>query len=273
MQKVLLLLAFSVLIPIGLESAFAQVTHTVNIPTGAASPDAPYFWQVETTGNTQGIVTIRVNDFVNWENADTTSHTITSGTAEEGPDGIFDSGLLGPGKSFEYRFTEVGKYPYFCIVHPWMVGEVRVLDVDESKKLQNVGSGLDKSGIGFEVSYILDKELEKNVKIDSERNTLTFTVIGQTKSDELVLRLPHELIQEPIAVWVDNSQVKNFVKEDHSDYTLLTIPIQPNSKEIEIMGTNVIPEFGAIVYTILAISIISVIVLTNKFNLGRILKL
>lgn len=261
------------LVPAGLESAFAQTTHTVNIPTGAASPDAPYFWQVETTGNTQGIVTIRVNDFVNWENADTAAHTVTSGTPEEGPDGIFDSSLFGPGKSFEYRFTEIGEYPYFCIVHPWMIGEVRVLDVDESKKLQNVGSGLDQNGVGFEVSYILDKELEKNVKIDSERKTLTFRVIGQTQSDEIVLRLPHDLIQEPVAVWVDDSQVSNFLKEDHADYTLITIPIQQNSKEIEIMGTNVIPEFGTIVYTILAASILSVIVLTNKFKLIQTPKL
>ncbi len=267
MQKALLLLAVSILIPIGFESAFAQTTHTINIPTGAASPDAPYFWQVEDTGNTKGIVTIRVNDSVSWGNADTAAHTVTSGTPEEGPDGIFDSGLYGPGKFFKHQFTEVGTFPYYCIVHPWMVGEVRVLDVDQSKKLQNVASGLDKTGIGFEVSYILDVELEKNVRVDAERKTLTFSVIGQTESDELVIRLPHELIQEPVSVWVDDNQVPDFIKEEHSDYTLLTIPIQPNSKEIEIMGTNVIPEFGSIVYAILAISIISVIALSSKFKL------
>jgi predicted secreted protein with PEFG-CTERM motif len=273
MNKTVLLLAIVILIPVGLESAFAQTTHIINIPTGAASPDAPYFWQVESTGNTQGIITIRVNDFVSWENADTAFHTVTSGTAEEGPDEIFDSGLFGPGKSFTHQFTEIGEYPYYCTIHPWMIGEVRVVDADDSKILHNVGSGLDQKGTGFDVSYILDRHLEEQVEIDTTRKTLTFTVAGQTENDELVLRLPHELIQEPVAVWVDDIQITNFLKEGHEDFTLVTIPLQHNSEEIVIMGTNVIPEFGTIVYIILAASIIGVIVLTNKFKMIEMPKL
>jgi len=35
---------------------FAQTSYDINIPTGAASPDAPFFWQSEKGGSTTGIV-------------------------------------------------------------------------------------------------------------------------------------------------------------------------------------------------------------------------
>ena len=38
----------------------------------------------------------------------------------DGPGNIFDSGLYGPGKSFTHNFDEIGFYPCYCLVHPWM---------------------------------------------------------------------------------------------------------------------------------------------------------
>ena len=44
----------------------------------------------------------------------------------------FDSGLSGAsalttmGKTFQHKFTEAGQYPYFCELHPMMVGKVIV---------------------------------------------------------------------------------------------------------------------------------------------------
>ncbi len=61
-----------------------------------------------------------------WENNDSTIHTVTSGTPNEGPDGLFDSDLMNAGDSFEYTFTNSGTVDYYCIVHPWMVGIVEV---------------------------------------------------------------------------------------------------------------------------------------------------
>ena len=61
-----------------------------------------------------------------WRNDDTSSHTVTSGNIIEGPDGIFDSGLIKAGKTFSFRFEESGKYNYFCMVHPWAQASVTV---------------------------------------------------------------------------------------------------------------------------------------------------
>lgn len=71
-------------------------------------------------------VTIKVGDTVSWDNVDTAAHTVTSGTPAEGPDGTFDSSLLMGGATFEVTFDESGSYDYFCMVHPWMVGDVQV---------------------------------------------------------------------------------------------------------------------------------------------------
>jgi plastocyanin len=34
---------------------------------------------------------------------------------------------MAPTRTFEHTFTQPGQYPYFCILHPSMVGIVRVL--------------------------------------------------------------------------------------------------------------------------------------------------
>jgi plastocyanin len=34
--------------------------------------------------------------------------------------------LLNPGQTFSFTFTEEGEYPYFCLLHPNMVGTVNV---------------------------------------------------------------------------------------------------------------------------------------------------
>jgi len=74
-----------------------------------------------------------VGQTVIWTNNDFSFHTVTSGEAGSINSGsIFDSGLTGPttlsstGKTFEYTFESVGEFPYYCILHPGMVGKVIV---------------------------------------------------------------------------------------------------------------------------------------------------
>jgi aldose sugar dehydrogenase len=71
-------------------------------------------------------VQVSVGDTVTWTNDDATTHTVTSG--EDGqPDGTFDSSIMAPGQTFSHTFTEgEGEYPYFCVLHPNMVGTVSV---------------------------------------------------------------------------------------------------------------------------------------------------
>ncbi len=76
-------------------------------------------------------IIIDIRDTVTWRNDDTAAHTVTSGTAADGPDGNFDSGLFLAGTTFSHTFREYGWVHYYCIVHPWMTGIVNVGSVPE----------------------------------------------------------------------------------------------------------------------------------------------
>lgn len=61
-----------------------------------------------------------------WTNNDDVAHTITSGNPNEGPNGLFDSGLIVPGDTYSLQFDIAFEYDYFCLIHPWMSGSITV---------------------------------------------------------------------------------------------------------------------------------------------------
>ena len=98
-------------------------THEVIIPEGTGVPGCeennecyiPYS------------ISIKTGHAVVWINEDTAAHTVTSGTADGGHDGVFDSSLFLSGATFEHTIDESGSYDYFCMVHPWMTGIVEAV--------------------------------------------------------------------------------------------------------------------------------------------------
>ena len=73
----------------------------------------------------------QVGDTVTWINDDLQPHTVTSGSNGV-PDNKFNSSpnfipLMTPDDTFSHTFTEAGEYPYFCLLHPNMVGTVSVI--------------------------------------------------------------------------------------------------------------------------------------------------
>ena len=97
-------------------------TVKVEVPAGSSTPGC------EETNKCfiPASVTVNVGDTVEWHNADTAAHTVTSGSPADGPSGEFDSSLFMAGATFDVTFDEAGSYDYFCMVHPWMVGNVKV---------------------------------------------------------------------------------------------------------------------------------------------------
>ena len=69
---------------------------------------------------------VSVGDEVTWSNDDSAAHTVTSGTPADGHDGKFDSSLFTAGTTYSVTFDEAGEYPYYCMVHPWMLGNISV---------------------------------------------------------------------------------------------------------------------------------------------------
>jgi plastocyanin len=70
-------------------------------------------------------VQAKAGDTVTWTNNDSTPHTATSGQDGK-PNGTFDFSTMAQGKSFSFTFDKAGEYPYFCTLHPNMVGTVSV---------------------------------------------------------------------------------------------------------------------------------------------------
>ncbi|MFL6483547.1 MAG: plastocyanin/azurin family copper-binding protein, partial [Nitrososphaera sp.] len=75
-------------------------------------------------------VQVSVGTTVTWTNNDSQPHTVASGSNGQ-PDNKFNSSpnfnpLLNPGQTFSFTFAQAGNYPYFCMLHPNMVGTVNV---------------------------------------------------------------------------------------------------------------------------------------------------
>ena len=75
---------------------------------------------------TPSTVTIAAGGTVTFSNTDTAPHTSTSGSAADGPDGVFDTSLIMANASYSVTLSDAGTYTYFCMVHPWMEGTIIV---------------------------------------------------------------------------------------------------------------------------------------------------
>jgi len=95
-------------------------TVTVNIPQGAgnqlASLDNKYY--------NPNNVNVTIGATVTWVNKDFAPHTATSGKDSSDPNSgsIFDTGEIQPGSSKSIIIQNKGEIPYYCTIHPWMVG-------------------------------------------------------------------------------------------------------------------------------------------------------
>ena len=71
------------------------------------------------------VIEINAGESITWQNQDVAFHSVTSGTYDN-PNGLFDSGHLDPHQLFTLTFDNTGEYDYFCTLHPWMNGQIKV---------------------------------------------------------------------------------------------------------------------------------------------------
>jgi plastocyanin len=102
-------------------AAKAPMAVTVEPVAGSGAPGCE-----ATECYTPSTVTIAAGGTVTFTNTDTAPHTSTSGSAANGPDGIFDTSLIMMNASFDVTLSDAGTYTYFCMVHPWMEGTIIV---------------------------------------------------------------------------------------------------------------------------------------------------
>jgi nitrite reductase (NO-forming) len=93
-------------------------THISMVP-GSSNPNNKVFYDPTSAK-------VKTSTTITWTNDDTLPHTVTSGNADTGPSGEFDSGIVMGGSSFTHTFDKAGSFDYFCALHPYMTGQVIV---------------------------------------------------------------------------------------------------------------------------------------------------
>ena len=128
----------------------------------------------------------------------------------------------------------------------------------------------------FDVEYSIKGGTVKNMLIDPDIYAL-ITVIDSTADGAITLKLPRESIDAKVSmcngsddvfiILIDGVEVTYAEKDTNSASRTITINFEEGNSDIEIIGTCVVPEFGAIAALILAVAIISIIAVTSKNSL------
>ena len=223
---------------------------------------------------------VNVGGEVTWTNDDTAAHTVTSGDIKgEGPDGIFDSSLFGPGKTFSHTFTEAGTFKYFCMVHPWMEGIVTV----QAEMMEEEGT------MEEEETYVSGMSADGSVHVDIESSVpkageempieVTFTdadgnAISHINYDITAMQDGTEVLSESGAHEHsgEGMHVTDALASDSPvdiQVTILGIGLPDDEANWtgpigDVVSLQVVPEFGTIAALVLAISIVSIIAVTAK---------
>lgn len=226
---------------------------------------------------------VDVGGEVTWTNSDTAAHTVTSGDLNKDPDNVgtkFDSSLFGPGKTFPHKFDEAGTFPYFCQVHPWMVGIVTV---------QAAMTGNEEPPMEEKETYAnkMSSDGSVNVKIESSIPTagkemsidITFTdadgkAISHINYDITAMQDGAKVLSESgmHEHTGEGKHVTDALKSDSPvDIQVTIVGIGLPDEEAkwtgpkgDVVSLKVVPEFGTIAALVLAISIVSIIAVTAK---------
>ena len=132
-------------------AAFADhPTATVSMPLGSGNPGNGC--QETNECFIPAEVSVDVGGSVTWTNDDTLAHFVSAGDLKEDANMIgydypngFDSPFMQAGDSYTVEDLVEGTYPYFCKVHPWMVGILYVTE-SHSDSMEANGSMMEKDG-------------------------------------------------------------------------------------------------------------------------------
>ena len=126
----------------------------------------------------------------------------------------------------------------------------------------------------FEVDLTKTDELPKlsTMNINPERKSLEITMASVPSNSVFWLRLPFEVISAEDAqyrVVIDGVDTKYDLTKFPDQYALGMI-IPKDTKNIEIIGTHVVPEFGAFSIILLGISFVGIIYFARSSLFGSL---
>ena len=233
-------------------------------------------------------VTVDVGGEVTWTNDDSAAHTVTAGSAADGPSGVFDSSLFMAGSSFSHKFEEAGTYPYFCMVHPWMEGIVTVQKMDDSEPSpgtiivgapsedETTVSGITEDGnIRTEIT-MTNPAADEIMTLDIKFRDSTGSLKKHANYDMSISQNGQEIHSISGAHDHEGEGLHTFGPLGSDDAIDITVTIQgfglPDDEENwtgptgEVLMFNVVPEFGTIAIIVMFVAIAVVVTLSSKYN-------
>ncbi len=123
---------------LGREGGDSEQDSQERLSSSSSSPSSPTITEegkmVSIVGNSgsnsynPNPLEIKVGDTVTWLNNDSSPHTVTSSSSSSSSEeSNFDSDVLRRDETFSFTFDREGEYPYYCTLHPNMVGTIVVL--------------------------------------------------------------------------------------------------------------------------------------------------
>ncbi|AFS81636.1 blue (type1) copper domain-containing protein [Candidatus Nitrosopumilus koreensis AR1] len=221
--------------------------------------------------------TVDVGGVVIMSNTDTAAHTFTSGTPDDGPDGVFDTSLLMAGNSFEWSPTVAGEQPYFCMVHPWMQGLIIVQEAGAEEADDHGDEMMMPTGAAAATGMLSDGTkvsvwTTTPTKGEMMEISVQFEGAEHVNHDMKVTQNGNTVLDDKGAHHHDGKGVHMTKALGSSDPVNITITFQgygvddPKTGPIgeKVVFSNVVPEFGTIAMMILAVAIISIVAVTAK---------
>lgn len=217
------------------------------------------------------VATVDVGGVVIFQNTDNVAHTFTAGTPQDGPSGVFDSGLAMIDASFEYEADTVGEIPHFCIVHPWMTGLIVVQEAEADDDMMRMDMG-DPSATGMLSDGTMVKVWAyEPMEGEQMKVKVKFAEQMHVNYDLTVMQNGEQVLSDMGAHEHEGKGVHMTAPLGSADPVDITITFQGYGiDEItgpvgeEVVFTNIVPEFGTIAVMILAVAIISIIAVTAK---------
>ncbi|MGO8948906.1 MAG: c-type cytochrome [Ktedonobacterales bacterium] len=103
---------------------------SVQIQAINSAPGAAFTYGWVAKGYTTANIKIKVGTTVTWSNISATIHNVYQGTPSDITNKFPQSGLVQPGvpsSDYTYTFKKAGDYPFFCDIHPAMIGYIEVV--------------------------------------------------------------------------------------------------------------------------------------------------
>lgn len=261
-------------VAVGLVAVFASI---FALPQTAFAADVNVSITAGSTSKTTNAyapnpVEANVGDKVIWKNDDSTPHTATSGQPGEA-DGMFggEAGSFGtiiaPGKTQEFTFTEAGEFPYYCGLHPNMVGTVTVSAGGNGNGNQTGGEFTVTATIGeqdFEVTGTSETATATAVTINPGTKSIDVTFDG---AGDVELTLPTAMISGIQSAMAGDQEVEIEMEESQNS-TTVSFTVPEGQDTVTITGTTVVPEFPVTIVLILAVTMVAIIGYTRYAKSG-----